>query len=454
MTRLILALVAALVLFSTLTLAQTRARYGIVLYDPPAGWARQEKEDFHLLTSPDKNVVLIFLPSKPLNGTLDQAADEILSESRGRPEYREEAGRSGGPHTASGGQWLTFTFSYADANRPGQYLYNWVVLVAGGGRYATLSTVATSSSAFNTHVPTLSRLVDGISLTTTIQIEPGNPPLTRYMLDETEDFLEWLMQVPFTDAQKATIEEEIRGSWKKNDRKEIDGVGEVLKARQQLAAMKPAERDVVRQSALDDAIKQWRTEKDSPSAKTMIEIYETAHKPIAPGDPPLTRQNVDAFAEFLCFAAGQTAGINYTPPAEIRDKLAAGVAEKYAGIAPTQRALIARMPLIWASLRVLWPEISDAEKKKYVDAWKRDPHLVELGKQFAATETAQTTSTAQTASASRTGSPTTMAELQAKMRDQQATYNMMSNIMRMQYETSSVIIGNMGGGWTYERRWH
>jgi len=447
MTRVMLALVAALVLFSTLTLAQTRARYGIVLYDPPAGWSSQDKEDLHLLTAPDKNVVLIFFPSKPLDATLDQAADEILSQAKARPQYREEAGRTGGTHAGSGGRWLTFTYSYADANRPGQYLYNWVVLVAGGGRYVILSAVSNSSSAFNTHAPTLGRLVDRISLTTTIQIEPGNPPLTRYMLDETEDFLEWLMQVPFTDAQKATIEGEIRGSWKKNDRKEIDGIQEVLKADQQLAAMKPAERDVARQTALDDAIKQWRTEKDSPSAKIMVEIYETAHKPIAAGNPPLTRQNVDAFAEFLCFAAGQTAGINFTPPPEIRDKLAAAVAEKYAGIAPAQRALIVRMPLIWASLRVLWPEISDAEKKQYVDAWKQDPHLVELGKQFyATTKTAQTTSTAQTSS------PTTLADIQAKIRDQQATFTTMSNIMRMQYVTSSTIIGNMTGGWTYEYR--
>ncbi len=447
MSRVILALAAGLVLFSTLTLAQTRARYGIVLYDPPAGWASQDKDDLRLLTAPDKNAVLIFLPSRPLDATLDQAADGILGEAKARPQYREEAGRTGGPHPGSGGQWLTFTFSYADANRPGQFLYNWVALVAGGGRYATLSAVSTSSSAFNTHVPTLGRLVDRISLTTTMQIEPGNPPLTRYMLDETGDFLEWLMQVPFTDAQKATIEEEIRSSWKKNDRKEIDGVGEVLKARQQLAALKPAERDVVRQSALDDAIKQWRTEKDSPSAKIMIEIYENAHKPIAAGNPPLTRQNVDAFAEFLCFAAGQTAGINYTPPAEIRDKLAAAVAEKYAGIAPAQRAVIARMPLVWASLRVLWPEISDAQKKQYVDAWKRDPQLVELGKQFlAATKTAQTTST------SKPGSKATLAELQAKMAEQQATYTTISNIMRMQYVSTSSIIGNMTGSWTY--RWH
>ena len=190
MTRLILALASALVLSPTLTFAQARARYGIVLYDPPAGWAGQDKDNLRMLIAPDKSAVLIFLPSKPLDGTLDPAANEILSESGARPECREEAGPTGGPHATSGGQRLTFTYSCADANRPDQYLYNWVVLVAAGGRYATLSGTFTSASAFNTHVPTLGRLVDGVSLATTIQIEPGNPALTRYMLDETTDFLE------------------------------------------------------------------------------------------------------------------------------------------------------------------------------------------------------------------------------------------------------------------------
>ena len=453
MTRVMLALALALVLLPTPTFAQGRARYGIVLYDPPAGWASLDKDDLRTLTAPDKTAVLIFLPSKPLDGTLDQAADQILSEVRAKPDFREEARRTGGPHTISGGQWRNFTYSYADANRPGQYLYNWVVLLAAGGRYTTLSGVFTASSAFNTHAPTLGRLVDGISLTTTIPIEPGNPPFTRYMLDETTDFLEWLMQVPFTEAQKTTIERELSDSWKKNDRKEIEGVGEVLKARQQLAGLKPAKRDMVRQNALDDAIKQWRSEKDSPSANLMIEIYENAHKPIAAGSPPLTRQNVDAFAEFICFAASQTAGINYTPGAEIRDKLASAVAENYAHIAPGQRAAIARMPLLWASLRVIWPEISDAQKKQYVDPWKKDPQLVALGKQFfAAARTAQAASTSQAASPSKTGSQTKLAEIQAKMADQQATFNTMSNIMRMQYVSTSSIIGNMTGSWSY--RWH
>jgi hypothetical protein len=63
-------------------------------------------------------------------------------------------------------------------------------------------------------------------------------------------------------------------------------------------------------------------------------------------------------------------------------------------------------------------------------------------------------SPAQTASTSQTASPTTLAEIQAKMREQQATLTTMSNIMRMQYVATSSIIGNMTGGWTYEYRWH
>lgn len=192
-------------------------------------------------------------------------------------------------------------------------------MIAAGGRSVLITTVGKTAPAFNTHFPTYGRLIDRISLTTTIEVERGNPPLTRFMLDECNDFLEWLMQTPLTDAQKATMETELRAYWQKNIRKEIDGIGELLKVRQQLATLKPAEREVARQLVLDESIKQWRSEKDSPAAKMMMDIYDSSHKPIAAGNPPLTRQNVNAFAEFLCFAAGQTAGVTVAPPTEITE---------------------------------------------------------------------------------------------------------------------------------------
>ncbi len=434
MIRLTLASLA-LVLLVVPAAAQAPSRYGIVLYQPPAGWVKQEKDNLLTLSPPEKGVAIVFSPSQPLAGPLDKIADDLLALAKARPQFREEGKRAGGKHIGSGGQWVSVTCSYADPNRAGQFLYEWDVLIGAGGRYVMLTTIFNSVALFNTHAPTLARMVDRISLTTTVVVETGNPPLSRYMLDECNDFLEWLMQTPLTDTQKATVETEVRGYWQKNIRKEIDDFAELLKGRQQLAAMKPTEREVARQVVLDGAIKQWRTDKDSPAAKMMLEIYDNAHKPIAAGSPPLTRQNVDAFAEFLCFAAGQTAGITATPTAEIRDKLAADVAANYATLANEQRQLIAQMPLIWASLRMLWPDMPEAQKTEYINGWKQNPQLVALGGQLS------------------TNSQSKLLELQAKMRAQQATFQTMSNIMRMQHETNMIIIGNMGGNTRYEYRW-
>ena len=438
MNRMMLALLA-LTLCSTPAAAQTRARYGIALYDVPKGWSREEKSDVLTFTAPDKTATLIFAPSRPLAGSLDKAAEEVLAQARTKPEFREESKPAGGKHNNSGGQWLGMVYSYSDATRPGQFLYDWVVLFGGGGRYVVLTTVFKSMDAYKTHGPTLSGVVNQITLTTLTQVERGNPVLTRYMLDEVTDFLDWLMQVPLTDAQKATVEAEIRGYWQKNVRKEMDDIAEFLAGREQLAAMKPAEREVARQAILEEVVKQWRTEKDSPSAKMMMDIYDNSHKPIAAGNPPLTQQNVDAFAEFLCFAAGQTAGVTATPPAAMREKLAKEVAANYASLPNDQRELIARMPLIWASLRLLWPEMPEAERTQYIEGWKRSAPLVELGKQLKPPPAAATTSD--------------FLRNQAALQAQQQSFQMMSNIMRMQHETNMIIIGNMGGNTRYEYRW-
>ena len=425
----------ALALCATPAAAQTRAHYGIALYDAPAGWSREEKNDLLVFTSPDKTATLSFAPSRPLEETLDKAAEEILNQSRTRPEFREESRPSGGPHNNSGGQWMGMLYSCSDAGRPGFFLYDWVVLLGGGGRYIVLTSVFNNMAAYKAHGPALREIVNGITLTTLMEVERGNPALTRYKLDEVNGFLEWLMQVPLTDAQKATVETEIRGYWQKNIRTDMDDVAELLRGRQQLAAMKPAERELARQAMLEAAVTEWRADKKSASAKMMMEIYDNSHKPIAAGNPPLTRQNVDAFAEFLFFAAGQTAGVTAKPPAEMREKLANEVAANYATLPNEQRELIARMPLIWAALRMLWPEMPEAEKAQYVEGWKQSPSLVELGKQL------------------RPAAPNDFLARQAALQAQNQSFQMMSNIMRMQHESKMIIIGNMGGNTRYEYRW-
>ena len=445
MGRMILAWVI-LLLISTPASAQTKGRYGIAVYNVPSTWSRSEKDNLLTFTSPDKRASITLAPSKPLAGTLERAAEEVMKQAREKHGFQDGSTPAGGPHNNSGGQFLGMTYSYADPGRPGAFKYDWVVVMAGGGRYLTFTTVFDDKNAYNTHGPNVSAWINNITLTTLTELEKGNPALTRYMVDEASDFVDWLMQSPLTDAQKATVENEIRGYWKKDDRKEIESVVELLKGRQELAAMKPAEREVARQAILEEAVRQWRNDERSPAARMLIGIYDDTHRPIAAGNPPLTQQNVDAFAEFICFAARQTAGpgtaVRVEFPKDMREKLAKDLGANYANLPDEQKALIARMPLAWAAIRLLWAELPEAERNQYVEGWRQNPEMVELGKLLKASEPA--------AAAPSPANP--MANYMA-LQAQQQHFQMMSSMMRQMHESRTVMISNLGGNTSYEYRW-
>ena len=415
------------------------SRFGIALFDPPAGWSMAEKDGRRIYTSPDRTVSISISPSRPHSGKVATAAEKILEEAKVKADFREENRQAGGKHDASGGWWSAVTYSYADPDRPGHFLYDWAVVLAAAKRAITVTTTSTSTAAFQEHGVAASTLVNGLRLTTAIQLEPGEPPLTRFMVDETGDFLEWLLQSPLTDGQRATVEEEMRKSWKADNRKDIDDVRELLEGREKLAEMKPGEREVVRQAVLDEAIKGWREDKESPAAQMALSIHDAANKPIAAGDPPLTRQQVDAFTEFIYFAAGQTAGVKASPKDDVKKKMAEDVAAKYPNIPEEGRRTFGKMPLAWAAIRMLWPDMAEAEKKGYVDGWKASAELTALGKELGKEAQAKASSD--------------FAANAARLQMQQQHFQMMSNIMRMQHETSMVIIGNMGGNTRYEYRW-
>src|SRR5205807_10517109 len=135
-------------------------------------------------------------------------------------------------------------------------------------------------------------------------------------------------------------ETEIRGFWKKKDHEQIDGMDKLLEARDQLAGLSAEKRELARQAILDGAMKEWRKD-PTAAARMMVEIYDCSHKPIADGTPPLTRQSVDAFAELLCFASGQVGGVSCPPSAELKAKLADGIAKNYGTLTAEQQKKIA-----------------------------------------------------------------------------------------------------------------
>lgn len=415
-------------------------KFDIVLCDPPAGWTHQEADGKLVLEPDDKSVKVEVARSQPLGTTLEKRAELLLAEAGKRNGFRQEAEPNGGRHTAAKGQWRMVFYSFSNPDKNDAFLYHLVLLVSGGGRFTTFTMSCGDAKSYAAHRQEFSSMVDGVRLTTTQRLEKGSPALSRYMLDETIDFLEWLVQSPMTEVQKATAEAEIRGYWRDKVQAEIDGMVELMKARVQLAAMQEAERELARVTVLEEALKSWRKD-DSLGAKMMLAIYDDSHKPIAAGEPPLTQQAVDAYAEFLNFAACKVAGAEAKLPKDTRSKLTQAVAEGWGGMNKEARDTVASMPMVWAALRVLWPQLQQGQQQQYVAAWKKDASIGKLAtvvKDLAAAQSSQN-----------------LLQLQAQLQAQNMYYQTMSNVMRMQYETSRIIIGNMGGNtsYRYEYRW-
>lgn len=431
--------------------AQSQVREGAALLTPPASWTRVSDADGTRYVAPDKAVSFTVGRAAVVSGTLAAHLDTVLAQAEKLPQYRQETRQQGDKHNRSGGSWNGALYTYMDSSR-NAFAYVWVVLVSAGGRAVPVTATFASKGDFDKQGATVLKVVNELSLTTTVVLEEGATPLTRYAMDETTDFVEWLMETPLTVEQRVTLETEVRGYWKKGNTKEIEGIVELLDARDQLAALKPAERDLARQAVVDAALKEWRKDKKSPSAKMLVGIYDAAHKPLAKGNPPLTRQSVDAFAEFLYFAATQAAGApDVSPPAAIKAQLAKTVAKGYAKMAKDQRELIAQMPIVWAALRAAWADLPAAEKSQYVDAWKRTPALVNLG--TALDPSKQTAPAKQTGAKAAAQAHSDAMRNQMALQAQQQHFQMMQQMLQQQHETRMIMNSNLGGNTTYTYRW-
>ncbi len=438
--------------------ARAQVREGAALFTPPPGWTRVSDAEGTRYVSPDKTASIAVGRAIAYTGTLATPLDTLISTAKQLPQYREESRQPGGAHDRAGGAWTAVLYTYAGPT-PNTFVYVWVVLVGAGGRAVPFTGTFATHNDFKTHGPAVLKASNEASLTTTAILERGTPPLTRYAVDETTDFIEWLMETPLTVGQRSTLETELRTYWQTNRKDEIDGIVELLGVRDQLAAMKPAEREVARQAVLDPVMKEWRRDKKSAAAKMLVGIYDAAHKPIAKGTPPLTRQSVDAFAEFLYFAATQAAGApEVTPPAEIKAQLAKLVTKGYAKMPKDQRELIAEMPLVWAALRASWADLPAQDRDQYVAAWKATPALVQLG---TALDPSKAPAATATATASRSGSAGGSAAKsqedymrnQMALQAQQQHFQMMQQMMQSNADHMRIMSSNLGGNTSYSYRW-
>jgi hypothetical protein len=266
---------------------------------------------------------------------------------------------------------------------PGGAVYDSLCFVKAGDQVQLVEMETSDFELYQKHQPAWDALLHSMHLTDAVVLAKGDPPLTRATVDSITDFLEWLIEVPFTEEQKAMIAGNMTDSWKRNDRADIEGTLEALKLRAQLSQMTPEQKALARQAAQPELIKAARKETD-PVAKMIVQVYEAGRQPIAEGDPPLTRQAADAMLEVLFFMAAQVQGGDAAvaslpqPTREMKDQWAKNLAANYDKADDAARGQIAKMPLTWAAIRMLWPDLPEGEKSQARAQWARSDEVRQM----------------------------------------------------------------------------
>jgi hypothetical protein len=289
---------------------------------------------------------------------------------------------------------LTQHFSYGDA-KGGARNHQIAVYVDGGtgiGQAFVLEAAATGTDAdsralLDRHRATFDAFLASARLPsrTILAKAPtaSDRPLTAYDVDRALDFLEWLLDVPFTTTQRDTVRDHLASAWSRNDRTEIEGLAGVLNARTQFDALEPAKRELARQAAREAVLKESRADaaKGDKLAALIVAAYDAAHAPLAPGDPPLTRQSADASLEVLYFMAAVVAAAptdSNHPTKPKLDEWSKTLAAQYPNLPPDAKKEIAGAPLAWAALRAAWPELTPDQRATLSKTWADSPAVAAL----------------------------------------------------------------------------
>lgn len=199
---------------------------------------------------------------------------------------------------------------------------------------------------------------------------PGNPPLTQDMVERVVRLFEWLLDAKLTQEQRQQFQASIVTSWKTQNQKEIADTLAVLKLHDDLGKRSEADRSALHEALLAQYLQDTRKTPDDPLSQWVLGIYYAAHTPIATGNPPLTRQVADAYAELNCFMIGVVRGPEaFQPTKDFKDLFSKSLAAQWPRLSAAQQQEMSQLPVAWAAIQLGWSSVSAADRAKYREQW-------------------------------------------------------------------------------------
>jgi hypothetical protein len=205
----------------------------------------------------------------------------------------------------------------------------------------------------------------------TVLLASGNPPLTNQMVSKGIRLFEWLLDAQLTVEQRSQFRNSLVDSWKAHRQDEIEATVNVLNFQDQLSLKSAQERAVIREQLCQKYLDLMRQTPNAVLSRWVLNIYGSAHQPIASGNPPLTAQVADAYAEFVSFMLTESLGRSVlNPDRNFKNALAQNLAAQYSSYSTEQQRQFSQVPLLWELLRLKWSQLSQGERDNYRQRWR------------------------------------------------------------------------------------
>ena len=196
-------------------------------------------------------------------------------------------------------------------------------------------------------------------------VAQGAPPLTNQMLDRAIRYLAWIIDAPMPPLHQLLYRQSIIATWQSGSSEEIQKFLELLQQEVQMEQMSSSQRDWACEKAQLQLLPLLRAADDKLSLD-LARLYDAAHPPIVPGDPPITRHMLDSAAQMMCFMVKIVGGQALPPDTELIHELTGKVLQKLESCSPEERQEIANAPLAWAELRMTWEQMTSEQRQETI----------------------------------------------------------------------------------------
>lgn len=127
----------------------------------------------------------------------------------------------------------------------------------------------------------------------------GPPHLAVNMVESVCAFYAWALDLSLPEQVTELIKENMIDAWKSSNTADTQGFEQFMKWMQELENMEQGARDNLRKNMHQQFVESLRTSKANPISAALLQLYESEKAPIAPGNPPLTKEIADASLELI-----------------------------------------------------------------------------------------------------------------------------------------------------------